>query len=60
VAALRKAFIDAVNDPGLKAEVEKVGGEVTLVPGVDMQKAVADVMNTPPAIAERMQRLISR
>jgi len=60
VAVLRKAFIDAVNDPGLKAEVEKVGGEVTLVPGVEMQKLVGDIMATPPAIAEKMQRLISR
>ena len=58
VAALRKAFIEAVNQPELKAEVEKVGGEVTLVTGEDMQKTVADIMATPPAIAEKMQRMI--
>jgi len=60
VAQLRKAFIDAVNDPGLKAEVEKVGGELTLVTGEEMQKHVADIMATPPAIAEKMQQLITR
>jgi tripartite-type tricarboxylate transporter receptor subunit TctC len=60
VAALRKAFIEAVNDPGLKAEVEKVGGEVTLVTGEEMQKHVADIMATPPAIAEKMQKLMTK
>jgi tripartite-type tricarboxylate transporter receptor subunit TctC len=60
VAGLRKAFIEAVNDPGLKAEVEKVGGEVTLVTGEEMQKHVADIMATPPAIAEKMQKLMTK
>ena len=60
VAALRKAFIEAVNDPGLRTEVEKVGGEVTLVTGEEMQKHVADIMTTPPAIAEKMQKLMTR
>jgi tripartite-type tricarboxylate transporter receptor subunit TctC len=60
VAALRKAFIAAVNDPGLKAEVEKVGGEVTLVTGEEMQKHVADIMATPPAIVDKLQRMIAR
>ncbi len=58
VAALRKSFIEAVNHPELKAEVEKVGGEVTLVTGEEMQKAVAEIMATPPAIADKMQRMI--
>jgi tripartite-type tricarboxylate transporter receptor subunit TctC len=58
VAALRKAFIEAVNQPELKAEVEKVGGEVTLVPGEAMQKIVAEVMATPPAIADKMEKMI--
>ena len=58
VAALRKAFIEAVNQPELKAEVEKVGGEVTLVTGDAMQKIVTEIMTTPPAIAEKMQQMI--
>jgi tripartite-type tricarboxylate transporter receptor subunit TctC len=58
VAALRKAFIEAVNQPELKAEVEKVGGEVTLVTGDAMQKTVAEIMATTPAISEKMQQMI--
>jgi hypothetical protein len=42
----------------LKAEVEKVGGEVTLVTGETMQKTVAEIMATPPAIADKMQQMI--
>ena len=38
--------------------MEKVGGEVTLVTGEDMQKTVADIMATPPAIADKMQKMI--
>ena len=44
--------------PELKAEVEKVGGEVTLVTGEAMQKTVEEIMTTPPAIAEKMQQMI--
>jgi tripartite-type tricarboxylate transporter receptor subunit TctC len=59
VTALRKAFIQAVNDPSLHAEVKKVGGQVTLVTGEDMQKQVTDIVNTPPELAAKMQRMMS-
>jgi tripartite-type tricarboxylate transporter receptor subunit TctC len=58
LSALRKAFIEAVNSPELKAEVLKVGGEVTLVTGEDMQKTVAEIMATPRAIADKMQHMM--
>ena len=58
LAALRKSFIEAVNHPELKAEVEKVGGEVTLVTGEEMQKAVEEIMATPPEIAAKTQKMI--
>jgi tripartite-type tricarboxylate transporter receptor subunit TctC len=57
VAALRKAFIGAVNDPSLHAEVEKVFGQVTLVTGERMQQLVNEIMSTPPELAEKMQRM---
>ena len=44
--------------PNCKAEVEKVGGEVTLVTGEEMQKAVAEIMATPPEIAAKTQKMI--
>jgi tripartite-type tricarboxylate transporter receptor subunit TctC len=60
VAALRHSFNLAVNNPELQAEVLKVGGEVTLVPGEEMQKVVADIMATPQAIADKLQAMSTR
>jgi tripartite-type tricarboxylate transporter receptor subunit TctC len=59
VAALRKAFIESVNDPVLREEVAKVGGEVTLVPGDEVQKIVADIMKTPVELAQRVEKMTS-
>lgn len=59
VAALRKAFTDSVNDPSLHEEVKKVGGEVTLVTGAELQKIVADIMATPFELARRVEELTS-
>jgi tripartite-type tricarboxylate transporter receptor subunit TctC len=59
LAALRKAFIGAVNDPSLHAEVEKVFGQVTLVTGERMQQLVNEIASTPPELAEKMQRMMS-
>lgn len=59
VAALREAFTKAVNDPELHAEVKKVGGEVTLVTGEEVQRIVAQIMNTPLELAQRAEDLAS-
>jgi tripartite-type tricarboxylate transporter receptor subunit TctC len=59
VAALRKAFTDSVNDPELHAEVKKVGGQVTLVTGEQVQKVVEQIMNTPVELAQKVEALSS-
>lgn len=57
VAALRAAFIAAVKDPELHEEVKRVGGQVTLVSGVEVQAIVEGIMNTPLSVAERVQAM---
>ncbi|MDB5509070.1 MAG: tripartite tricarboxylate transporter family receptor [Hyphomicrobiales bacterium] len=57
VAALRKAFIEAVNDPELHEEVRRVGGQVTLVTGEEVQSIVEGIMNTPIEVAQRVQAM---
>lgn len=59
VAALRKAFIAAVNDPQLHEEVKKVGGHVTLVTGEELQKVVAQIMATPLDLARKVEQMTS-
>lgn len=59
VAALRKAFIESVNDPVLREEVKKVGGEVTLVTGDELQKIVENIMATPIELAQKVEKMTS-
>ena len=59
VAAMRDAFTKAVNDPQLHEEVKKVGGEVTLVTGVELQKIVAEIMATPLELARKVEQMTS-
>jgi tripartite-type tricarboxylate transporter receptor subunit TctC len=59
VAALRKAFNGAVNDPSLHAEVEKVFGQVTLVTGERMQQLVGEIASTPPELSAKMEKMMS-
>jgi tripartite-type tricarboxylate transporter receptor subunit TctC len=59
VAALRKAFMDTMNDPAFKAEADKAQLEITPVSGEDVQKLVIDVYkDTPPAIAKKVAGLL--
>lgn len=47
VQALRKAFMDTVNDPQLLEEAEKTKTEVIPMDGEELQKIVEDIMKTP-------------
>jgi len=57
VAALRKAFMDTMNDSQFRKETEAANIEVDPVPGDAMQKVVADVMATPLHLVERAKPL---
>lgn len=58
LAALRKAFIDAANDPEFHAAVEKFGASVDLVDGETVQKMAAEIMSTPPELVAKTKELL--
>ena len=58
VAALRNAFDRTMKDADFLKEAEQARIEVDPVPGVEMQKIVADVLATPKALAARAKVLI--
>ena len=53
VAALRKALVDCMKDPGMIAEAEKINFELNPIPGEVLAKAFADFGKTPPALAKK-------
>jgi tripartite-type tricarboxylate transporter receptor subunit TctC len=56
--ALRKAFMETMEDPEFVADAEKEKLEITPVPGDELQKLVADVYSTPPAIAQKAAAIL--
>jgi tripartite-type tricarboxylate transporter receptor subunit TctC len=55
---LRSAFASALKDPELKMEAEKRNYEVGPVAGVEMEKLAKEVMAQPPAVIERMKKVL--
>ena len=53
--ALRTAFADNLKDPATIADAQKAGLELDYVSGEEVQKLVARVYATPPAMAERVR-----
>jgi tripartite-type tricarboxylate transporter receptor subunit TctC len=58
VAALRKAFMDTMNDKDFIAEAEKAQLEITPVSGDELQKLVQELYATPPQIAQKAGDLL--
>jgi tripartite-type tricarboxylate transporter receptor subunit TctC len=58
VAALRAAFAATMKDPEFLAEAQKLNFEVQPVLGEAMQRTVAKILATPPAVAERAKPLL--
>jgi tripartite-type tricarboxylate transporter receptor subunit TctC len=56
--ALRKAFMDTMDDKEFLAEADKAGLEITPVSGEKIQKLVEDVYKTPPEIAKKAAAII--
>jgi tripartite-type tricarboxylate transporter receptor subunit TctC len=50
VAALRKAFHAAVNDPGFRAEAARMGLEVSEIPGEKVASILGEVYALPPDV----------
>jgi tripartite-type tricarboxylate transporter receptor subunit TctC len=53
VAALRKAFVVALNDNNLRTEADKMQFDVEPMAGDELQKLVSDLYATPPHLIER-------
>jgi tripartite-type tricarboxylate transporter receptor subunit TctC len=58
VAALRTAFAATMKDPEFLAEAKKLNVEVDPVLGEALQRTVAKILSTPPAVAERAKPLL--
>jgi tripartite-type tricarboxylate transporter receptor subunit TctC len=58
VAMLRKAFMDTMSDNEFLAEAEKAQLEITPIAGEAVQKLVAEVYQTPPAIAHKAAEIL--
>jgi tripartite-type tricarboxylate transporter receptor subunit TctC len=58
VAALRKAFLDTMKDPELKAEGEKLGLDLDPISGEELQEIAAKIYETPPDIVARAKQAV--
>ncbi len=54
VAALREAFKKAMLDPGLQALAKRQGVPIGLMEGKDLEKVVAKIVNSPPAMVKKI------
>ena len=57
---LQSAFLSALRDPVLKAEAERRGYEWDPVGGQELGKLAKDVMSQPPAVIERMKKVLDQ
>jgi tripartite-type tricarboxylate transporter receptor subunit TctC len=58
VAILRAAFAAALKDPDLLAEARKLRIEISPQTGAEVQKVVEDAYAAPPAVIERLRRIV--
>jgi tripartite-type tricarboxylate transporter receptor subunit TctC len=57
---LQSAFLSALRDPALKAEAEKRGYEWDPVAGQELGKLAKEVMSQPPAVVDRMKKVLGQ
>jgi tripartite-type tricarboxylate transporter receptor subunit TctC len=55
---LRAGVASALKDPELKAEAEKRNYELDPVAGEEMQRLAKEVMTQPPAVIEKMKKVL--
>jgi tripartite-type tricarboxylate transporter receptor subunit TctC len=58
LAALRKAFMDTMQDKEFLADAERAQMEITPVPGDKVQTLVKDIYSRPPEIAQKAASLL--
>jgi tripartite-type tricarboxylate transporter receptor subunit TctC len=59
VAALRKAFVETLNNPALRGEADKMQLDVDAIDGEELQKLVADLYATSPHLIERARQALT-
>jgi tripartite-type tricarboxylate transporter receptor subunit TctC len=59
VAALRKAFLDALRDKELLADAEKIGLEIDPISGETLQSLAEKIYATPAAIVEQARAAVT-
>jgi len=55
---LRSAYLSALKDPELKVEAEKRNYELEPVSGEELESLAKEVMAQPPAVIERMKKVL--
>jgi tripartite-type tricarboxylate transporter receptor subunit TctC len=58
VKTLRDAFAAALKDPELLADAKKLRVEVSQQSGEEIQRVVADTFSAPPAVVERLKKIV--
>ena len=58
VALMRNALAEAAKDPELIAEAEKIRLDMTYRPPDRLERLVADLYATPPAVVEAVKKLV--
>jgi tripartite-type tricarboxylate transporter receptor subunit TctC len=58
VAALRKAFADALHDGELQAEATRMKLDMTFRPPEELERLVMGLYETPPAMVETIKKLV--
>jgi tripartite-type tricarboxylate transporter receptor subunit TctC len=53
LTALRRAFDATMKDPAFAAELEKQGGDLSPLPGEELQSLVREVADLPPNLAAK-------
>ena len=58
VAALRAAFDAAMADPDFLHEAQLMGLEISATSGQELEKIIADMLGTPPAVLDKIAKAI--
>lgn len=59
IAALRKAWDEAIKDPAFRAEAEKAKFDLNPVPGVELQKIAQTAAVLSPEVEKRVHQLVA-
>lgn len=60
LAVLREAYMATLSDPEFLAEAERLGLSIDPMEGSEVAAAVAEMLDQPPAIVDRLRELITR